>query len=91
MFGKPVIGTYDSSIDEMIIDGETGFLAKNADIESIKKAIKKFLNLNSVQREAMRQKIISHIEAIKCEDRVGQLTEFYKQAINNFKVQHGNK
>ena len=91
MFGKPVIGTYDSSLDEMIVDGKTGFLAKNADIESIKKAIKKFLNLNSVQREAMRQKIISHIEAIKCEDRVDQLTEFYKEAINNFKVQHGKK
>ena len=86
-----MIGTYDSSLDEMIVDGKTGFLAKNADIESIKKAIKNFLNMNSEQREVMRQKIISHIEAIKCEDRVGQLTEFYKEAINNFKGQHGKK
>lgn len=91
MFGKPVIGTYESSLDEMIVDGETGFLAKNADVESIKGAIKKFLNLTSEQRESMRLKIISNIETIKREDRVGQLIDFYKEAINNFKVQHAGK
>lgn len=91
MFGKPVIGTYESSLDEMIVDGETGFLAKNADVESIKGAIEKFLNLTSEQKESMRLNIISHIEAIKQEDRVGQLMGFYKETINNFKVQHGRK
>lgn len=91
MFGKPAIGTYESSLDEMIVDGETGFLAKNADVESIKGAIENFLNLTDEQREVMRLKIISHIEAIKREDRVGQLIDFYKEAINNFKVQHGGK
>ncbi|MDO8445563.1 MAG: glycosyltransferase family 4 protein [Deltaproteobacteria bacterium] len=91
MFGKPVIGTYESSLDEMIVDGETGFLAKNADVESIKGAIEKFLNLTSEQRESMRLRIISHIEDIKREDRVGQLIDFYKEAINKFKVQHAGK
>ena len=33
--GVPVIGTYESSLEEMIVDGETGFLASNGNPASI--------------------------------------------------------
>ncbi len=83
-FGKPVIGTYGSSLDEMIEDGATGFLA-DANAVSIRAAIEKCLNMTSEEKEAMRRRILSHMDGIRQEDRVGQLINFYQNTIRGFK------
>jgi glycosyltransferase involved in cell wall biosynthesis len=82
--GVPVIGTYDSSIDEMVVDGETGFLASNGDPVSISYAIERLLALTPQQRQHMRTQILSTIESIRAEDRIGQLINFYELVIDNF-------
>lgn len=82
--GVPVIGTYDSSLDEMIEDGKTGFLAKNGDTLSLQQAIEKLLSLSSDQRNEMVHNIQAEIERIQKEDRVGQLIEFYEGIIDRF-------
>jgi len=83
--GVPVVGTYSSSLDEMIVDGQTGFLAENGNPESIRNAIESLLALSSDQRLAMQNNIRAYVQSILAEDRVGQLIDFYSQAIHNFK------
>lgn len=87
-FGLPVIGTYESSLDEMIEDGVTGFLAQNGDIESIHDAIERCLRLNDEEKEKMRGNILSHIDMIENEDRIGQLLAFYETTVKEFREKH---
>lgn len=86
MFGRPVIGTYGSSLDEMVIDGQTGFLAENGDAESLRQAIERCLSMKDKERRAMERRILVHIEAVRREDRIGQLMEFYGEAGARFEV-----
>lgn len=88
MFGKPVIGTYESSLDEMVVDGETGFLARNDDPVSIQNAIDRYLCLAEDAKMTMRQKILDHLGSIDNEDRIGKLLVFYKDTMDRF-VTHG--
>lgn len=83
--GVPVIGTYDSSLEEIIEDGKTGFLAHNEDIPSLYAAIERLLVLGDQGREEIRKNILEFLEKIKAEDRIQQLLDFYKTAIENFK------
>lgn len=83
--GVPVVGTYESSLDEMVEEGKTGFLAKNGDPTSLAHAIERLLNLSPSQRETMIENIRRQIESINKEDRVGQLISFYEKTIRDFK------
>ena len=82
--GVPVVGTYNSSLDEMIIDGKTGFLAQNSDPESLILAIDQLLSLAPDQRVQMRMEIDKFVQASLAEDRVGQLLKFYRKTIEQF-------
>jgi len=83
-FGVPVVGTYDSSIDEMIVNGETGFLATNGDSNSLYKAIECLLALTISQRKRMQKRILDSVRSIRGEDRIGKLENFYRQVIDDF-------
>jgi len=52
--GVPVVGTYESSLDEIIIDGKTGFLAQNNSPSSFKCAIEKLLDQTPDERIKMK-------------------------------------
>ncbi|MDX1413074.1 MAG: glycosyltransferase family 4 protein [Candidatus Promineifilaceae bacterium] len=84
--GVPVIGTDHSSLEEMIVDGKTGFLAKNSDSAFLIVAIERLLSLTVEQRQHMRQNLINEIEAVTAEDRVGQLIGFYEAVISDRRV-----
>lgn len=81
MFGRPVVGTYGSSLDEMVTERETGFLAQNGSSESLRHAIERCLAMNADERRAMEQRILDQIEDVRREDRIGQLMEFYLKAV----------
>jgi len=85
LHGVPVVGTYGSSLDEMIEDGMTGFLAMGNDPHDLRLAIERSLAMSPVEREAMRSRIARHVEAIKHEDRIGQLLQLYQAAIAGFR------
>ncbi len=84
LLGVPVVGTYDSSLDEMIVDGKTGFLATNDDPASIYKSIGRLLSLTGDQRKKMKKEILDAVRAIQDEDRIGQLINFYETVIEKF-------
>lgn len=82
--GVPVVGTYDSSLNEMIAHRETGFLARNADPASLREAVEDLLAMDSAQRQQMQQRIAEHVRAMSSEDRIGQLLSLYEGAISAF-------
>lgn len=82
--GVPVVGTYHSSLDEMIVPGETGFLAANDDPGSLASAIERLLSLSPAGRQRMRHNIKREIERVRSEDRVGQLICLYEETIATF-------
>jgi glycosyltransferase involved in cell wall biosynthesis len=85
--GIPVVGTYESSLDEMIGDGKTGFLARNDDADSFGEAVERLLSLSPAQSLEMRQQILSLADKMKAEDRIGQLIAFYEQTCAAFRRQ----
>lgn len=84
-FGIPVIGTHNSSLEEMIEDNETGFLALNGNVDSLHTKIVELLEMTPVQYEGMKRKIQYQIQKIYDEDRVGQLIDFYGKVIADYK------
>lgn len=82
--GIPVIGTYNSSLDEMIIEGKTGFLAENESPASLIEAIDFFLSKTPEEKKIMKIGILDYINDIQKEDRVSQLIEYYKYIIEHF-------
>lgn len=83
--GVPVIGTHDSSLDEMIEDGRTGFLAKNSDSESLRNVIYRLCEMNESDLEIMKNNIRNLTNAMKDEDRVSQLLVYYASVIRQHK------
>ncbi|MFO8008304.1 MAG: glycosyltransferase family 4 protein [Candidatus Brocadiia bacterium] len=84
MLGVPVVGTYESSLDEMITDGRTGFLARNGDAGDLAVAMRRLLQLSPDQKAQMRRQILQSVEEARGRDRVGQLVGFYEETIAGF-------
>lgn len=76
--GIPVIGTTRSSLDEMVEEGVTGFIAENGSSTSFRQAIERLLALSPSERDGMRENILSRIVAARAEDRIGQLLRLYE-------------
>ena len=84
MLGVPVVGTRESSLDEVIVHGRTGFLAENGSAESLFAAVERLLALSVEERQVMQQTIREAVAAIRSEDRLGELVAYYEQAIADF-------
>jgi glycosyltransferase involved in cell wall biosynthesis len=84
LLGRPVVGTYGSSLDEMIVDGQTGFLSANADDADLERAIERLLAMDADQRAAMRRALAKEVARRRAEDYVGELIEFYASVVDNF-------
>lgn len=84
--GKIVIGTYDSCLEEMIVDEQTGYLAKNENITSFYEKMQVVLSLDNKKKRVMEQNILNHIDCIRKEDRIGELIQYYKEVLRNYHV-----
>lgn len=89
ILGKLVIAFFDSSLEEMIEDGLTGFLAKHNDRNSLKNAISRCLDLKPDAKKIMEQNVFLKVEKIKKENRIKVLLDFYKKSISLFQDKHG--
>ncbi|MFN2119782.1 MAG: glycosyltransferase family 4 protein, partial [Anaerolineales bacterium] len=83
-FGRIVIGTYGSSLDEMIEDGETGFLVKRGDVRDLQAGIRRLLHMTPTEKVGMEERVRQAFEGIVAEDRIGQLLGFYQAVIDRF-------
>jgi glycosyltransferase involved in cell wall biosynthesis len=87
-FGIPVIGTTDSSLEEMIVDRKTGFLIENGNAAGLASAINSLISMEPEERNQMKENIHEHVKEMRSEDRIGQLIEFYRKTIDGFKRRH---
>ncbi|HVM73239.1 MAG TPA: glycosyltransferase family 4 protein [Anaerolineales bacterium] len=84
MLGTPVIGSRNSSLDEMIEDGRTGFLVENGNSRELGEAINRLLGLDEGAYRAMQQANLAWIDSLGREDRIGQLIHYYEDVIRRF-------
>ena len=89
--GIPVIGTYNSSLEEMIQPGETGFLVPNGKADELTNAMITVLRLPKERYGLMKRKIGEHVASIQSEDRIQQLLFFYEKVIQQFRGSKGPK
>jgi glycosyltransferase involved in cell wall biosynthesis len=84
MLGIPVIGSRNSSLDEMIEDGKTGFLVDNGNSKELAEAAMKLLDMDEGAYQAMQQANLASIGALGREDRIDQLLTYYKEVVQRF-------
>ena len=87
-FGRIVVGTRDTSIDEMIVDGHTGILVDAGNARSLQAGIVRLLKLTATAKKDMERRVARAFEGFVAEDRVGQLIEFYHAAIGEYNSAH---
>jgi glycosyltransferase involved in cell wall biosynthesis len=83
-FGRIVVGTFGSSLEEMIVDGETGFLVKRGDVEDLQRGIRRLLHMTPTEKAEMEMRIHRAFKVMVAEDRIGQLLDFYRAVIQQF-------
>jgi glycosyltransferase involved in cell wall biosynthesis len=81
--GVPVVGTYGSSLDEIIVDGKTGYLVENADPQSLLRGVERLLDRSQVVVQEMRMTILETIAEMQREDLVMELIKFYQRVIQD--------
>ena len=85
----PVIGTENSSLEEMIRENETGFLIKNGDVLELTAAMLKVAGMSDLERSQMKQNIQKYAQSVEAENRIEQLIRLYSEAIE--KHAHRNR
>jgi glycosyltransferase involved in cell wall biosynthesis len=81
--GVPVVGSDGSSLEEMMTDGVTGFLARQGDRSSLADAIERLVRLSEPERAGLRARILDGVAAAQRDDRIAQLVALYER------VRHG--
>jgi glycosyltransferase involved in cell wall biosynthesis len=84
MLGVPVIGTRNSSLEEMIEDGKTGYLVENGNSKDLSAAAIKLMTMDEVEYQKMKQANLESVNSISKEDRVGQLIDYYREVLRRF-------
>jgi glycosyltransferase involved in cell wall biosynthesis len=80
----PVIGTNNSSLEEMIQDEETGFLIQNSNASDLARALGMVAELSPEKRQQIKENIRKQIQSIENEDRIEQLILLYTNTIRKF-------
>lgn len=84
-FGKPVIGTIGNGFEQLIVDGENGFLCSPGDSQCLLKKINKVLTLSPEELAQIGEKAMARVDRLKPEKVVQQLVDFYQRVIAEFK------
>ncbi|MEH6696649.1 MAG: glycosyltransferase [Hyphomonas sp.] len=80
--GRPVIGTRHGGIPELVIDGETGALANEGDVDSLCEAINR-LSANRTNWSALTHRARTKVEAMYALDTcTDQLVHHYEKSLS---------
>ena len=79
--GRMVIGTRGTSFEQLITEGESGFLCRPDDPADLLRAVRKTLELAPEERERMGERARRRADELRPEETVGRLVEFYEKAI----------
>ncbi|MGK7933882.1 MAG: glycosyltransferase family 4 protein [Microcystaceae cyanobacterium] len=81
---RVVIGTEGTSFEQLITDGESGFLCEKDNAQDLLRTINKVLQLNPEDKVKIEEKAAQRIEELRPEKVVNELVNFYYQVINDF-------
>lgn len=76
-----VIGTRGTSYEQLLSDGESGFLCERGNPASLIETVDKALRLSDAERTKMGEKAAERIDALRPEAVVEQLLSFYRTVI----------
>ena len=79
LFKKPIIGFLNSSLDEVINDGKTGFLGDKQNSEFLYKKIDEFLSLSNSKKKILDKNILNLNKKLKNINYLKHLINFYNQ------------
>ena len=79
LFKKPIIGFFNSSLDEVINDGKTGFLGNKQNSQYLFEKIDEFLSLSNSKKKILDKNILNLKKKLKSINYVKQLINFYNQ------------
>jgi glycosyltransferase involved in cell wall biosynthesis len=79
LFKKPIIGFLNSSLDEVINDGKTGFLGDKQNSEFLYKKIDEFLSLSNSKKKILDKNILNLNKKLKSINYLKHLINFYNQ------------
>ena len=82
--GKVVIGTKGASFDQLIDDGENGFLIERENKDDLIYTVNKVLRINQFERNRIGDNAKSRIKSMEPSLIKEQLMNFYNEAITNF-------
>lgn len=76
-----VIGTVGSSMEELITDGENGFLCRPGNPQSLLETIEKVMKLSETEEQKIKRNAGQRIKALAPELTIPPLINYYKEAI----------
>jgi glycogen synthase len=79
--GRPVVGTWKSSLDELITDGRDGFLCRREDPADLRAVIERALALPSAALEAVGTSARARAADFRPEVTVKQLVDYYERVL----------
>ncbi len=79
LFKKPIIGFLNSSLEELLHDGKTGFLAIKQNSENLYYKIDEFLTLSKSKKNILNKNIITLRNKLKNIDYAKNLINFYNK------------
>ncbi|MBL7935556.1 MAG: glycosyltransferase family 4 protein [Bacteroidia bacterium] len=82
--GKIVIGTIGNGFEQLIVDGESGFLINVDDSDMLLKRIIHVLNLNNEEKKQIEMNAKERIELLKPNHIIPKIIGFYERAIEKF-------
>ncbi len=80
--GRVVIGTRGTSFDQLIEDGENGFLCDVDDPDGLLCAVRRALALSPEERERMGEKARERVDRMRPEEAMKPLLELYRRAMD---------
>ena len=85
---KIVIGTNGVSFEQLISDGENGFLCEPGNSQSLLDAIYRLMNLKKSEKSIMEEKAFMRTTKLVPETVTAQLVEYYENVISDYKKQY---
>ena len=82
--GKVVIGTKGASFDQLIVDGENGFLIERENKDDLIHTVNKALKINQFEKNRIGENAKTRINAMEPSLIKEQLMNLYKETIANF-------
>lgn len=89
--GQIVIGTRGASFDQLIDDGQSGFLCEIGDSVSLLQAVDRVMALTTEQKKVICHNAQKRAERLSPDIVVNQLIEYYKKVISDFKTREEKK